>query len=154
MRSFRKNKRGVSNVIVFVLGLVIVTVVVANVFLWNFEMNQLDWEKTQEDFSIVNVTPYLEAWSYNPSQFALDGLTTNLSGDVPDLASDDNVYMTFRSYDSGTDASDLVDQRSDIYSPSAKGMHSNFTAQQHGPDLTYDTLTEEDIGAGSINYEH
>jgi len=60
MRSFRKDKRGVSNVIAFVLGLVIVTVIVANVFLWNFEMNQLDWEKMQEDVSIVSVTSIID----------------------------------------------------------------------------------------------
>ena len=40
-----QDRRGVSNVIVVVLGLVIVVMIVANVFLWNFEMNELDWEK-------------------------------------------------------------------------------------------------------------
>ncbi len=35
-----------------------------------------------------------------------------------------------------------------------KGTHSNFTAQQYGPDSIYDTLTEEDTATGSITYEN
>jgi hypothetical protein len=128
-----------------VLGLVIVTVIVANVFLWNFEMNQLDWEKIQEDFSIVNVVSIIDTWSYNPSGYSLGGLTSNVSGSVLDLTSDDGVYMSFRGYYSGTDTSDFVDQTCDLYPPSAKGTHSSFSAQQAGPDLIYDTLTEENI---------
>ncbi len=37
---------------------------------------------------------------------------------------------------------------SDIDSSAGKGTHSNFTAQQYGPDSTYDTLTEENTGGG------
>jgi len=44
-----QDKRGISNVVVFVLGLVIIVVIVSNVFLWNYEMNQLDWQKMQEN---------------------------------------------------------------------------------------------------------
>ncbi|MDH5450545.1 MAG: hypothetical protein OEX77_06560 [Candidatus Bathyarchaeota archaeon] len=142
MRSFRKNKRGVSNVIVFVLGLVIVTVIVANVFLWNFEMNQLDWEKMQEDFAIVNVARLGEALSYNPSVYVLEGSTDIVSGSISNLTADDSIYMTFRSYHSWTGVSDVVDEISDLYSPSAKGIHSNFSAQQVGPDGVMDTLSE------------
>ncbi len=32
------------------------------------------------------------------------------------------------------------------------GTHSNFNAQQQGPDSTYDTLTEQAYGLASINY--
>lgn len=46
-----------------------------------------------------------------------------------------------------------VSQLSDIDSSLDKGTHSNFTAQQYGPDLTNDTLTEENTGGGSTNYE-
>jgi len=39
---------------------------------------------------------------------------------------------------------DYVDNNtSEIGSPPDKGTHSNFTAQQYGPDSIYDTLTEE-----------
>lgn len=96
MDSFRKNKRGSSGVIVFVLGLVIVAVVAANVFLWNYEMNQVDWEKMKEDFSIVNVTSITNTLSYNPSGYVLGMSTTKVSGGFSDLVSNNGVYMTFR----------------------------------------------------------
>jgi len=41
-----------------------------------------------------------------------------------------------------------VNQLSDVDSSADKGTHSNFTAQQYGPDLTNDTLTEENTGSG------
>ena len=39
-----------------------------------------------------------------------------------------------------------VNQLSNVDSSADKGTHSIFTAQQYGPDLVYDTLTEEDTG--------
>lgn len=98
----REDRRAVSNVIVFVLGLVIIVVVVSNVFLWNYEMNQLDWEKMQEGIEIVNVSHLTETGSYNPSGYILDG-TTFESGDLSDLTSDNGTYMTFGSYPSLTE---------------------------------------------------
>ena len=46
-----------------------------------------------------------------------------------------------------------VSEVSNVDSSADKGTHSNFTAQQYGPDLTNDTLTEENTGGGSTNYE-
>jgi hypothetical protein len=145
----RQDKRGISNVIVFVLGLVIIVVIVSNVFLWNYEMNQLDWERMQEDISIVDVTRLGGPWSYNPSGYVLGGLTSSVSGSISDLTSDDGVYMTFRSYYSGADTTDFVDQTCDSYPPSAKGTHSDFSAQQAGPDSIYDTLTEQNTASNT-----
>jgi hypothetical protein len=125
-----------------VLSLVIIVVIVSNVVLWSYEMNQLDWEKMNEDITITDVTritnsswfvtqseytvnigsqisgTYADtqavngsyerfaeastsAGSYNPSGYALGGSTSLMSGSVSDLTSDDDVYMTFRSYNSG-----------------------------------------------------
>ena len=47
---------------------------------------------------------------------------------------------------------DPVDQQSDIDGSPDIGTHSNFTAQQYGPDSIYDTLTEEDTGGGSTTF--
>jgi hypothetical protein len=51
----KQDRRGVSNIIVVVLSLVIIVAIVANIVLWSYEMNQLDWEKMKEDTSITNV---------------------------------------------------------------------------------------------------
>jgi hypothetical protein len=44
-----RDRRGISNVIVVMLSLVLIVVIVANVVLWSYQMNQLDWEKMRED---------------------------------------------------------------------------------------------------------
>jgi len=78
------------------------------------------------------------------------GRTNLLSGDILKLASEDSAYMTFRSYITGTDISDFVDNNvSDIDSSGDKGIHSNFTAQLYGPDSIFDTLVEENTGVAS-----
>lgn len=125
-------------------------------------MNQLDWERIHENVNIVNVEPILENRSYNPSEYVLHGSTSWLSGDISNLTLNDEVYMTFRSYQSGTHTSYFVNSTSNVDSSADKGTHSNFTALQFGPDLTYDTLTEEDtvnatfgktnVGASSFGY--
>jgi hypothetical protein len=83
---------------------------------------------------------------YNPSQWKLLGSTTYVSGSVSDLAANDSNDVVFRSCASGTDAdtNDFVDSAvSDVDGSPNKGTHSNFTAQQYGPDGIYDTLTEQ-----------
>jgi len=141
--TIRRDQRGVSNIIVVVLGLVIVVIIMSNVILWSYEMNQLDWEKMKENIAIVGVTRIGDVWSYNASGYTLGGSTSWVSGSVSDLTSDDGVYMTFRSYYSGTDTSDFVDNStSDVDSSAGKGTHSNFPAQQAGPDGVMDTLLE------------
>jgi len=51
----KQDRRGVSNIIVVVLSLVIVVAIIANIVLWGYEMNQLDWEKMKENIIITNV---------------------------------------------------------------------------------------------------
>jgi len=95
-RHLKKDKRGVSNIIVVVLSLIIIVVIVANVILWSYQMNQLDWEKMQENINIENVNRVTSV-SYNPSGYMLGGSTSWVSGSVSNLALDDVVYMVFRS---------------------------------------------------------
>ncbi len=54
MKRLRLNKRGVSNVIVVMLSLVLIVIVVANVVLWSYQMNQFDWERMQEKINLTN----------------------------------------------------------------------------------------------------
>lgn len=67
LKHFRNEKRGVSNVIVVMLSLILVVVIVSNVILWSYQMNQLDWERMQEDIEITVVGDTL---------FAHDEITT------------------------------------------------------------------------------
>ena len=54
-RRLKRDRRGISNIIVVVLSLVIILAIVSNVVLWNYDMNQVDWEKMRENVTISNV---------------------------------------------------------------------------------------------------
>ncbi|NWG11681.1 hypothetical protein HXY33_08080 [Candidatus Bathyarchaeota archaeon] len=147
LKHFKHTKRGISNVIVVMLSLILIVVIVANVVLWSYQMNQFDWEKTQENIAIANVSAVRDIWSFNPSGYSLWDSTSWVSGSISDLVANDGSYATFRSYYSGTSALDFVDNNSsDVDSFRNIGAHSSFSAQQAGPDSTFDTLTEESTG--------
>jgi Na+-transporting NADH:ubiquinone oxidoreductase subunit NqrC len=55
-RLLKREKRGISTVIVVMLSLVLVVIIVGNVVLWSYQMNQLDLERNQEAVTIANVT--------------------------------------------------------------------------------------------------
>jgi len=54
-KRLRRDKRGISNVIVVMLSLVIVVIIVSNVVLWGYQMNQFDWERMQENVAICGI---------------------------------------------------------------------------------------------------
>lgn len=153
LKRFKRAKRGLSTVIVAMLSLVLVVVVVGNVVLWSFQMNQADWERSQENIDITDAETIIQNWSQNPSATSLVGATANVSGGIPNLATDDGSYMTFRSYDSAAHPNDFVyNNVSNVDSSANKGSESNFTAQRYGPDSIYDRLTEENTGGGSASF--
>jgi Na+-transporting NADH:ubiquinone oxidoreductase subunit NqrC len=55
-RLLKHGKRGISTVIVVMLSLVLIVMIVGNVVLWSYQMNQIDLERTQETLTITNVT--------------------------------------------------------------------------------------------------
>lgn len=55
MKRLKSNKRGVSTVIVVMLSLVLLVIVVANVILWSYEMNEHDWQRAQEKVNIAEI---------------------------------------------------------------------------------------------------
>lgn len=56
MKRLRQDKLGISNVIVVMLSLVLVVIIVSNVVLWSYQMNQFDWERMQENVEITDIT--------------------------------------------------------------------------------------------------
>lgn len=45
IKRLKHDRRGISNVIGVMLSLILVVVIVANVVLWSYQMNQFDWER-------------------------------------------------------------------------------------------------------------
>ena len=75
-RRLRRDRRGVSNIIVIALSLVIILAIVTDIVLWNYEMNQVDWEKMKESITIINAENVTSG-----SQFTFEndgGLTVHL----------------------------------------------------------------------------
>ena len=58
LRQFKRSNRGISTVIVVMLSLVLITIIVGNVVLWSYQMNQLDIDRMQETVTITDVAEY------------------------------------------------------------------------------------------------
>jgi len=95
LKRFKHAKRGLSNVIVVMLSLVILVVISANVILWSYQMNQLDWEKMQEDVNITNVERInRSSWFVAQSEYTVnDG--SYVSGSYTDTQAVDSQYERF-----------------------------------------------------------
>jgi hypothetical protein len=57
-RRLKRRKRGISTVIVVMLSLVLLVIIVGNVFLWSYQMNQLDMDRIQETVTITDVSKH------------------------------------------------------------------------------------------------
>jgi len=94
--SFRQNRRGLSNIIIVVLSLIIIVVITSNVILWGYQMNQLDWEKMQENINISNVTRIANSsWFVVQSEYTLNQGSL-ISGSGLDTQIVDSNYESFR----------------------------------------------------------
>jgi Na+-transporting NADH:ubiquinone oxidoreductase subunit NqrC len=58
LKPFKRNKRGISTVIVVMLSLVLIVLIVGNVVLWSYQMNQVDLDRIQETVTITDVAEY------------------------------------------------------------------------------------------------
>jgi len=95
-RSLIQNRRGLSNIIIVVLSLVILVVIVSNVILWSYQMNQLDWERMQETPNVSSVARITRS-----SWFAVQGeyrvnKGSRTSGTYLDTQAVDSIYESFR----------------------------------------------------------
>ncbi|UCC27610.1 MAG: hypothetical protein JSW29_05950, partial [Candidatus Bathyarchaeota archaeon] len=89
--------------------------------------------------------------TYNPTVSTSKGSTSLILGSVADLSSDDGSSMDFRSGSSTADTEDHVDNNtSDVDLVSDRGTHSDFAAQQYGPDTVYDSIGEQDVGGSGL----
>ncbi len=103
---------------------------------------------------LVALADAQDAAIYCPTTYRLVGATSHVSGQLTDLQSDDDACMSFGSYSSVKDKLKFVTHNSsDVDSSPSKGVHSNFSAQQYGPDSFCDKLSEENTGSGTANYE-
>ena len=95
IRRLKSEKRGVSNVLVVMLSLILITVIVANVVLWSYQMNQLDIERMRESVKITEASRLTRsAWSTAQNEFTvIKGRITG--GSYAYTTAIDGFYETF-----------------------------------------------------------
>ena len=109
MKRFKRDRRGLSNVIIVMLSLVILVIIVNNVVLWNYQMNQLDWEKMKEDITITNVEPAINGTNLTNFSFQNNGaLTAHLVSLWIDNATDHQHFDINLFVNAGENATDTM----------------------------------------------
>lgn len=91
-----RDSKGLSNVVVVMLSLVIVVTIVVNVVLWSYQMNQFDQERLHEDVKIPQVASLngSSPWFPAQSEFIFDA-GNRLSGTYVNTQSIDGSYESF-----------------------------------------------------------
>jgi hypothetical protein len=91
-----RDSKGLSNVVVVMLSLVILVIIVVNVVLWNYQMNQFDQERLHEDVKIPQVASLngSSPWFPAQSEFIFDA-GNRLSGSYVNTQSIDGSYESF-----------------------------------------------------------
>ncbi|MGB9841980.1 MAG: hypothetical protein ACPLKZ_04555, partial [Candidatus Bathyarchaeales archaeon] len=101
LKQFKCGKRGISTVIVVMLSLVLIVVIVGNVVLWSYQMNQLDMERMQEAISLMNATSITRSpWSTAKNEYVLS-FGTRLSGTFIDTRASDGRPEIFKEENQG-----------------------------------------------------
>jgi nitrogen fixation-related uncharacterized protein len=102
MKRLRQDGHGISNVIIVMLSLVLVVIIVSNVVLWSYQMNQFDLDRMQEKVEINGVTKMDNSpWSTVQSEYTVSS-GTRVSGSYVDTQAADGQYETFAGNTSGS----------------------------------------------------
>jgi hypothetical protein len=132
-RRLRRNRRGISNVIVVALSLVIILAIVSNLVLWNYEMNEVDWEKMKESISITNVEDGIySSWFVAQSEYAVTS-GSRTDGGYADTQTIDSNYEVFSETAEGGNSETLIDAESfeDAWTPEGWSATGNWAKESN-----------------------
>ncbi len=111
-RRLKKDRRGVSNIIVIALSLVIILAIVTDIVLWNYEMNQVDWEKMKENIRITDVEHVTQSPWFGAQREYNINTGSRTEGDYIDTQSIDTSYESFKEGTGGSNNITLVNAES------------------------------------------
>jgi len=153
-RRLKRDRRGISNIIVVALSLVIILAIVSNIVLWNYEMNQVDWEKMKENVSITNVERGIySSWFVAQSEYSVNaGSRTN--GAYTDTQAIGGSYESFIEAGGGGSDVTFIDAESfeGAWSPSGWSATGNWAKEN---DYAYGGTFSADFdgdGGGASGY--
>ncbi|HVO36637.1 MAG TPA: hypothetical protein VMT01_00515 [Candidatus Acidoferrum sp.] len=96
MKRLRTDKRGISNVIVVMLSLVLIVIIVSNVVLWSYQMNQIDLDRMHENVTLANVTRVTQSsWFTTQSEYPVTA-GSRTSGTYTGTQAIGGSYESFR----------------------------------------------------------
>ena len=99
IRRLKRDRRGVSNVIVVMLSLVLIVIIVGNVVLWSYQMNQWDLERMQENVTISDVSKITRStWFTAQTEYKINA-GIRVGGTFSDTKTLDGSFETFREVD-------------------------------------------------------
>jgi hypothetical protein len=128
IKRLKRDRRGVSNVIVVMLSLILIVVIVANVVLWSYQMNQLDWEKMKENVSITDVEPInRSSWYMAQSEYTVNA-GSHVSGTFTDTQAIGDQYESFTEGLNWWDANYSYRRRIAITNNAASTLSSGYSA--------------------------
>lgn len=78
-----------------VLSLVILVIIVSNIIFWSYQMNQLDWERIQEEMNIVSADPISHSSWSTATQEYIAHIGTREFGTYLDTQSVNDTFETF-----------------------------------------------------------
>ncbi len=137
----KRDRRGVSNIIIVVLSLVIIVAIISNIVLWNYEMNQLDWERMREDMSVTNVERLTHSsWFVAQSEYKVS-FGTRVNGTYEDTQiTNDGRWETFQ---------ENISYSSSFFATISGGTGTNVQNLKAEPDDNYATLIAPPLGLGT-----
>lgn len=133
IKRLKHDKHGVSNVIVIMLSLILIVVIVANVVLWSYQMNQFDWEKMQESVRISSVTKVnRSSWFGVENEYKIN-VGNIVNGTYQDTKTADGVYEAFQE-----EKFQLETLR-----PNAVGQHAEWPREYPGGNAHWSLVGED-----------
>jgi hypothetical protein len=140
-KRLKHDKRGVSNVIVVMLSLVLIVVIVANVVLCSYQMNQFDWEKMQESVRISSITKVnRSSWFVVENEYKIN--TGNIvNGTYQDTQTADGVYETFQE----------EKFQLETFCPNAAGQYAEWPREYPAGNAHW-SLVDEDLSDDDTTY--
>jgi len=123
----KNGKKGVSNVIVVMLSLVLVTIVVSNVILWSYQMNEFDLERNHEDLKLIEAARVnSSSWFTVQNEFTVD-TGARVYGTYEGTQSIDGVYESFTEGLNWWNANYAYRRRITIANTGASSLGANYS---------------------------
>ena len=147
LKRFKRDKRGISTVITVMLSLVLVVIIVGNVFIASYQMNQVDMDRNQENLALTNVASVPNSPWFNAQTEYSNSSGTRTGGTFIDTQAEDSSFETFTEGATQTAQSLIAHSES-----TSLGGTSYYTLLSNSADASGLTLTKSMGSLGRVPF--